>query len=81
MARIKQITPEEATGKLKEEYEAAIKRAGYIAQILRVQSPNPKVLHASIELYKSIMFGKSGIKRAEREMLAVVVSQVNHCFY
>jgi AhpD family alkylhydroperoxidase len=27
------------------------------------------------------MYGPSGLSRAEREMLATVVSQANHCFY
>ena len=81
MAWIKVIQPEEATGPLKQEYEEAIKRAGSIAQILRVQSLNPKSLQISTELYKWIMKGPSGLSRAERELLGTVVSQVNHCFY
>jgi uncharacterized peroxidase-related enzyme len=81
MSWIRIIAPQEATGKLKSEYEEAIRRAGYIAQILQVQSLNPTSLHCCIELYKSAMFGPSGLSRAEREMLATVVSQVNRCFY
>lgn len=81
MAHIEIIRPGEAEGKLKEEYDAAMARAGYVAQILQVQSQNADSLHASIELYKAVMFGKPGLNRAEREMLAIVVSQVNHCFY
>ncbi|MCI0414384.1 carboxymuconolactone decarboxylase family protein [bacterium] len=81
MAWIKVIQPEEATGELRKEYDAALERAGYIAQVLRIQSLNPKSLHISIEFYKWIMKGPSGLSRAEREMLATVVSQVNHCFY
>ena len=81
MARIKIIHPDESQGELKDEYDEAIKRAGYVAQILQIQSLNPKILHASIAFYKAIMFGPSGIKRSEREMLATVVSQINECFY
>lgn len=81
MAWIKIIQPEEATGKLKEEYEEAMRRAGYIAQILRVQSLNVESLHHSVELYKSVMSGPSGLSPAEREMVATVVSQINRCFY
>ena len=81
MAWIKTISPEEADGELKREYQAAEERAGYIAQILRVQSLNPETLRASMALYKATMFGKSGLTRAEREMLATVVSQINECFY
>ncbi|MBI1746583.1 MAG: carboxymuconolactone decarboxylase family protein [Acidobacteria bacterium] len=38
-------------------------------------------MRAGIELYKAVMFGRSGLSRAEREMLATVVSQTNSCFY
>ena len=81
MAWIKTIPPEEATGRLKAQYEAAIKRAGRVFNIVRLQSLNPRVLEASIELYKAMMFGPSSLSRAQREMIAVVVSKANDCFY
>jgi uncharacterized peroxidase-related enzyme len=81
MAWIKVVQPDEATGELKQEYGEAMKRAGYIAQVLRIQSLNPKSLHLSIEFYQWIMKGPSGLSRAERELLATVVSRVNGCFY
>jgi uncharacterized peroxidase-related enzyme len=81
MAWIKTIEPEEATGLLKEEYTRAVKRAGKVFNILKVQSLNPKTLHASMELYLATMHAPSGLTRAERELLAVVVSWANHCFY
>jgi uncharacterized peroxidase-related enzyme len=81
MAWIKTIPPHEATGELKEQYDAAIKRAGRVFNIVRLQSLNPRVLKASIELYKAIMHGPSSLSRAEREMIAVVVSKANDCFY
>jgi alkylhydroperoxidase family enzyme len=34
-----------------------------------------------MELYKAIMFGPSELARAERELLAVVVSAANRCHY
>ncbi len=81
MAWITTVSPEEACGDLKREYEAAQGRAGYIAHILRVQSLSPATLRASMELYQAVMFRASGLTRAEREMLATVVSGVNGCFY
>jgi alkylhydroperoxidase family enzyme len=81
MAWIKTIKPEEATGELKAEYERAIRRAGKVWNILALQSLNAPVLHASMEMYLAAMFGPSGLTRAEREMLATVVSWANHCFY
>ena len=81
MAWITMVLPDEATGELKRQYEAAEGRAGYVAHILRIQSLNPATLRASMDLYKATMFGASGLTRTEREMLATVVSQVNDCYY
>jgi alkylhydroperoxidase family enzyme len=41
----------------------------------------PAVLERSIELYREIMFGPSGLTRAQRELLAVVTSRANDCHY
>ncbi len=81
MAWIPTIDPSAADGPLRDEYDAAIARAGKVYQILQVQSLNPATLHQSLELYKAAMHGPSGVTRTEREFLATVVSQVNHCFY
>ena len=71
----------EATGALKAEYDAAIGRAGKVFNIVKAMSPNPDVLHRSMELYKGIMFGSSRLTRQERELLATVVSRTNECHY
>jgi alkylhydroperoxidase family enzyme len=81
MAYLEMIEPEEASGLLQAEYDAAIKRAGKVFNILKVQSLNASVLRAGMQLYLATMYGPSGLSRAEREMLATVVSQVNDCFY
>ena len=81
MAWIKTIRPGAAEGPLRKEYDAASRRAGKVYQILQVQSLNPRTLHHGIGLYLATMHGPSGLTRTEREMLAAVVSCVNHCFY
>ncbi len=81
MPWIKVVEPEDATGDLKREYDDATQRAGKVFNILKVQSLNPGALRASMQLYRATMFGPSGLSRAEREMLATVVSWANHCFY
>jgi alkylhydroperoxidase family enzyme len=81
MAWINTIEPEEATGELKSEYDQGVRRAGKVFSILQVQSLNPPVLHLSMQMYLATMYGPSGLSRAEREMLAIVVSWANHCFY
>ena len=81
MAYIELVPDEEATGHLKEIYDAAIKRAGKVYNILRTMSPNPPVLEASMVLYVHIMKGPSGLSRAERELVATVTSRANECEY
>ena len=81
MAHLRLIDPDDADGLLAEEYAAAVERAGKIFNIVRSMSLNAEVLHASMELYKAIMLGRSGLTRPERELLATVVSATNACFY
>ena len=81
VAYLKTIAPEDATGELKEIYDAAFARAGRVFNIVRVQSLNPPVLDASIRLYARIMLGPSSLSRVERELLATVTSWANRCHY
>ena len=81
IAHLRLIDPEDADGLLAEEYDAAVVRAGKVYNIVRSMSLNPAVLRASMEMYKAIMFGPSGLTRQERELLATVVSAENECFY
>jgi alkylhydroperoxidase family enzyme len=81
MAFIRQVPPGEAAGELARLYAAAVRRAGRVYKILQVQSLNPAVLAASLDLYRAIMHGPSPLTRAEREAIAVTVSRCNECFY
>lgn len=81
MAWIKEIDVSEADGKLAETYAALIKQRGKISNILKVHSLNPNALGNHLDLYMTLMFGESGLSRAEREAVAVVVSAINDCAY
>jgi len=81
MAWIKFIEEEEASGKLKKYYKHIKRTRGKIANILKVQSLNPDALKAHLDLYLALMFGKSGLTRIQREMIATVVSATNNCDY
>lgn len=52
-----------------------------LPNILRSHSANRPVLRGHLALYRAIMFGESGLTRAEREALAVTVSRANDCYY
>jgi len=81
MPRIKIIEYEEAEGKLKEIYDEVIKKRGKLAEIHKIHSLNPQSMLDHIDLYLTIMFNKSPLSRAQREMIAVVVSEANKCGY
>jgi uncharacterized peroxidase-related enzyme len=81
VAFLRLIDVAEASGALRREYDAAAARAGKVFNIVKAMSLRPDVLHRSMELYKGIMFGPSGLSRQERELLATVVSRENDCHY
>jgi alkylhydroperoxidase family enzyme len=81
MPYIAEIPPEDATGATKLEYEKAIRRAGRIWHIVSIMSPNGEAMRESMRLYSTLMFGASPLSRAQREMIAVITSQANECFY
>ena len=81
MAHLRLTEVDEATGPLKQEYDAAIERAGKVFNIVKAMSLRPGVLRRSMALYLGIMKGPSGLSRQERELLATVVSRQNECHY
>lgn len=81
MPYIAEIPQEDATGITKLEYEKAIRRAGRVWHIVSIMSPNGQAMRDSMRLYSTLMFGDSPLSRAQREMIAVVTSQGNDCFY
>lgn len=81
MAQIEVIQPEQATGELKAIYDNLIQSRGKLAEVHKIQSLRPKSIVKHMELYMEIMFSRSELSRAEREMIAVVVSVSNNCSY
>ena len=81
MAYIPVIEPDQAEGALKEIYSQAEQRAGRVFNILKIMSRSPHALRVSMDFYITIMHGKSPLSRAQREMLATVVSAANGCHY
>ena len=81
MAWIKIVTPARADGLLKTLYDAAMKRAGKVFNIIRIQGLHPRALRASTLLYHELMFAEGPLTRPQREMIAVTVSRANDCHY
>jgi len=81
MARIQQIEHEEATGRLKEIYDDLLRKRGQLAEVHKIQSLRPESIVKHMDLYLEIMFSRSDLSRAEREMMAVITSISNNCYY
>jgi uncharacterized peroxidase-related enzyme len=81
MSWIEEIEVSEAEGKLAEMYTELVRKRGKVSNILQVHSLNPQAMEDHLGLYMTLMFGKSGLSRLEREAIAVVVSASNECEY
>lgn len=81
MPWITTVTDDQAEGSLKRLFDAARARAGRVSNIVRLMSPNPAALRASMAFYQAIVFGESPLSRAQRQLLATVVSRANECHY
>lgn len=56
-------------------------KLGLIPNVLKAYAFDEVKLRAFTGLYNDLMLGPSGLSKLEREMIAVVVSSINHCFY
>jgi uncharacterized peroxidase-related enzyme len=56
-------------------------KLGYVPNVLRAYAFDAAKLQAFIDMVDDLMLADSGITKAEREMIAVAVSAVNHCHY
>ena len=81
MSWIDEVDVAEADGQLESIYAELVAKRGKVSNILKVHSLNPGAMQNHLDLYMTIMFGKSGLTRAEREAIAVVVSAENDCAY
>jgi uncharacterized peroxidase-related enzyme len=56
-------------------------KLGLVPNVLAAYAFNIDKLNAFANLYNDLMLSPSGLSKLEREMIAVVVSSVNRCFY
>lgn len=56
-------------------------KLGLVPNVLKTYTHEMQQFNAFSQLYNAIMFAETGLTPLEREMIAVVVSSKNHCFY
>src|SRR5215467_6478393 len=56
-------------------------KLGFVPNVLIAYAFDMGKLETFTDMYNDLMLGESGLSKLEREMIAVVVSSINHCFY
>ncbi len=82
MAWIKTIREDEWEGELADlRTEVSDLTYDRVDNIMQIHSLNPRGLAAHNALYRSAMAGTAGLRKVERELIALVVSSLNECEY
>lgn len=77
--KIEQETP--ISDETKAYFDLCQEKLGMVPNVLAAYAFNETKLRAFTEMYNDLMLGDSNLTKLEREMIAVVVSSVNKCFY
>ena len=62
-------------------FKVCEEKLGFVPNVLRTYAFNQDKLRAFATLYNTLMLGPSKLSKLDREMIAVVVSSANRCFY
>ncbi|MDA7965844.1 peroxidase-related enzyme [Ruegeria sp.] len=62
-------------------FDICAEKLGMIPNVLRAHAFDIDKLNAFTAMYNDLMLAESGLSKLEREMIAVVVSAINKCFY
>ena len=58
-----------------------VEKLGFVPNVYSAYSLRPQRLRNFFKMYNEIMLAPSGLSKLEREMIAVVVSSANRCYY
>lgn len=56
-------------------------KLGFVPNVLKAYAWHSEKFEGFTAMYNDLMLGQSGLSKLEREMIAVVVSSANHCYY
>jgi uncharacterized peroxidase-related enzyme len=73
--------PDEVPEEVEALWAKPLEKLGFVPNVLRVYAIRPRHLQLWNEFYDELMRGESGLTKAQREMIAVVVSATNRCHY
>ena len=61
--------------------EVCRRKLGFVPNVIRAYAFDNAKLAGFVDTYNELMLGESGLSKLEREMIAVVVSSINRCYY
>lgn len=79
--KLKESEREDLSPEIQKYFEICDEKIGFVPNVLRAYSFNEEKLKPFMAMYDELMLGESELSKLEREMIAVAVSSVNHCFY
>ncbi len=62
-------------------FDICMDKLGMVPNVLQAYAFNIDKLNGFTAMYNDLMLGESNLSKLEREMIAVVVSSINKCFY
>ncbi|KPN64930.1 uncharacterized peroxidase-related enzyme [Aliiroseovarius crassostreae] len=62
-------------------FDICDEKLGLVPNVLKAYAFDMEKLRPFMAMYNELMLGESGLTKLEREMIAVVVSSVNRCWY
>jgi uncharacterized peroxidase-related enzyme len=62
-------------------WQKCVEKLGFVPNVYSAYSLKPQRLRNFMAMYNEIMLSESGLSKLEREMIAVVVSSANRCYY
>ncbi len=62
-------------------WRKCVEKLGFVPHVFSTYSLKPQRLRNFMAMYNDIMLSPSGLSKLEREMVAVVVSSANRCYY
>ncbi len=73
--------PQETDEDIQVVYDKCVDKFGFVPNVLQAYKFNPNKLRNFMSMYNELMLAPSGLSKLEREMVAVVVSSANRCYY
>lgn len=75
------LPPGELSPAMQAYFAKCDEKIGFVPHVLTAYAQDNAKLEAFAAFYNDLMLAPSGLSKLEREMIAVAVSSVNHCYY